>query len=112
MSVTEALTELVETLDRPSAHLSVLIESAKALALEIDMAQAADEQGKTKAAAGAVRELRAVVDELIQKGRSDADTDEGDWTAPVAGSAQVRHIPQPGARELRPRSSRGGPQAG
>ena len=112
MSVTAALAELVDTLDRPSPHLSVLIESAKALALEIDMAQAADENGKTKAAAGAVRELRAVVDELVLKGRTDADSDEGDWTAPGADSSPVRLVPQPGAGDVRARGNRGGKAAG
>ena len=112
MSVTGALGDLVATLDKPFPHLSVLIESAKALALEIDMAQQADDGGKTKAVAGAVRELRAVCDELILKGRSDADTDEGDWSAPAVGSAPVRHLPQHEARDLRSRGGRGGAAAG
>ena len=110
--MTEALNELVATLDKPSPHLQVLIESARALALEIDMAQSADDSGKTKAAAGAVRELRAVCDELILKGRSDADTDEGDWSAPDTDSAKVRHLPQPVARDVRARGRGGGAAAG
>jgi len=111
LSVSAALDDLVATLDKPSPHLQVLIESARALALEIDMAQQADEGGKTKAAAGAVRELRAVVDELLLKGRVDADSEDADWSAP-AGTTSIRDAPKPKAGDVRPRGRRGGAAAG
>jgi hypothetical protein len=65
----------------------VLVQVATALALEIDMAQMPNDKGQTKAAAAAVRELRAVMDELLSKGRTD---DDDDWTA-APGAATVRN---------------------
>jgi len=80
MSVSVAFGRLVGSLDVSSAEAGVLVASGVVLALEVDLARVPDGDGKTKSAAGAVRELRSVVAELVLKG-SDGDG-EGDWTGP------------------------------
>lgn len=114
MSVGEAFNQLVLTLDNPTAEVEVLVAAGHALALEIDVAQLADDNGKTKSASAAVTALRALVDDLIAKGRAGvADPDEADdWAAPsVVDLAPVRDAKKPGARNARPRGNRGGAAA-
>lgn len=110
MAVLASLNELIDELHDPSAEVRLLIESARALALEVDMAQGADENGRTKSAASAVRELRAVVDEITNKGRR-ADNDD-DWSTPVTDLAEVRNVAKPRSGDARSRSRRGGQAAG
>ena len=85
MSVVAKLDELQHTLDRRTEEVAVLLEAAYALGLEIDMAQMADDKGRTRSCASAVTALRGVVADLIAKGRTSAgsEADTGDWTAPV-----------------------------
>ena len=115
MSVGEAFNVLVLTLDRPSAEVEVLVAAGHALALEIDTAQLADDNGKTKSASAAVRALQGLVDDLIVKGRNvvaDPDETDTDWTAPtVVDLAPVRDAKKPRASDARPRSNRGGSAA-
>lgn len=111
MSVTASLEALITTFIDPNPEVSLLIETARALALEVDMAATPDENGKTKSAASAVRELRAVVDEITNKGRRDAD-DNDDWSTPVADLASVRNASRRKPADARPRSDRGGKAAG
>ena len=114
MSVIAKLDELMLTLDGMTPEAWVLAESAYALALEIDMAQQADDQGKTRSCASAVTALRGVLAELIQKGRASGNSDEAeaDWTSPtVIGLAPVRDAPKPGAGNARARGGRGGKAA-
>ncbi len=97
-----------------SAEVEVLVAAGRALALEVDVAQLADDNGKTKPAAAAVTALRALVDDLIAKGRAGvADPDEADdWAVPsVVDLAPVRDAKKPGARNARPRGNRGGAAA-
>lgn len=97
-----------------SAEVEVLVAAGRALALEIDVAQLADDNGKTKPAAAAVTALRALVDDLIAKGRAGvADPDEADdWAVPsVVDLAPVRDAKKPGASNARPRGNRGGAAA-
>jgi hypothetical protein len=110
MSVHSSVDALVDTLRPWSLELEVLVESALALAAEVDAAQIPDKEGRTKSAAGAVRELRAVVDELLMKGRRDADDD--DWSSPVADLAEVRDAAKRKPADARPRSRGGRPKAG
>lgn len=110
MSVVSSVDALVETLKPWSLELEVLVESARALALEVDMAQQGDEKGRTKSAAGAVRELRAVVDDLLMKGRRDADDD--DWSSPVANLAEVRNATRSKPGNARRRGGAGSAAAG
>lgn len=109
-AVESSVTALVESLKPWSLEAEVLVAAALALAVEIDSAQQPDENGRTKSAAGAVRELRAVVDELVMKGRRDADDD--DWSSPVADLAEVRNATKRKSTDARPRGRRGGAAAG
>lgn len=115
MSVIAKMDDLLATLDAMTPEAWVLAESAYALALEIDVAQQADDQGKTRSCASAVTALRGVLAELIVKGRASASTDEADndWTTPsaVVGLAAVRDAKEPGARDAGPRGGRGGAPA-
>lgn len=114
VSVTGAFTALVATLDSRTAEADVLVEAGHALALEIDTAQLADDKGKTKSASAAVTALRGLVDDLIAKGRVDAGSHEAeaDWSDPsVADLAKVRDAKEPGTRNARSRSGRGGATA-
>ena len=114
MTVTDALAELVAGLTSRTPHVEVLIATAQTLALEVDMAQLSDEQGRTKSAASAVRELRAVVDELMEKGRADGQHGE-DWSAPAAatvGAATLRDISKRGSGNVRSRGDGGRKAAG
>lgn len=112
-SVTDKLADLIATLHHRSPHVEVLIAAASALALEIDMALQADENGKTKSAASAVREFRAVVDELMLKGRADGDEEVDDWTNPAGvGATTVRHLTQPKQGNVRARGGGGRKAAG
>ena len=111
MSVIAKLDDLVPTLDAMSPECEVLLAAAYALALEVDMALQADDQGKTRSCASAVTALRGVLAELIVKGRASASTDEAenDWTRPaVVGLAAVRDTKESGARNARARGGRGG----
>ena len=114
MSVVDAFAVLVDSLPTRSPEVGVLVEAGKALALEIDMAQLADDNGKTKPAAAAVTALRALIDDLIAKGRAGvADPDEADdWAAPsVVDLAPVRNAKKSRPRNARPRGSGGGAAA-
>ena len=86
MSVIAKLDELQPTLTNRTEEVAVLLEAAYALGLEIDMAQLADDKGRTRSCASAVTALRGVVADLILKGRTAdvADAAEADWTAPAA----------------------------
>ena len=111
MSVLESLNALIDKLITPSPEVDLLVATSRALALEIDLAAIPDENGRTKSAASAVRELRAVVDEIMTKGRHDADSDD-DWSTPVTDLAKVRNTPKRKPANPRPRSHRGGTAAG
>ena len=111
VSVLETLNALVGTLPDPNEEIALLIETSRALALEIDMAAMPDENGRTKSAASAVRELRAVVDDMMTKGRRDADNDD-DWSTPVADLAAVRDTTKRKPGDARPRSRGGSAAAG
>jgi len=111
MSVSSSLTEWIATLPDPAPDVALLIETAKALALEVDLAGIADDNGRTKSAASAVRELRAVCDDITTKGRRSADDDD-DWFAPVADLAPVRDTPKRVAPNARARSRGGSSAAG
>lgn len=114
MSVLTSLNALVDELVDPSNEVQLLIEAARALALEVDLAATPDDNGKTKSAASAVRELRAVVEEIKTKGRRDADGDD-DWTKPAepaAGAAPVRNAARSKSGDARRRGGRGGAPAG
>jgi len=110
MGVLASLEVVVEGLVDPSAEVLLLVESARALAVEIDAASVPDKDGKTRSAASAVRELRSVVDEMLVKGRRDADDD--DWSSPVADLAKVRDAARPVPGDARVRGRRGGAAAG
>ncbi len=120
MSVIAKLDELLPTLDARTPEVEVLLTLAYALGLEIDTAQLADDQGKTRTCASAVRALQGVLAEVIAKGRKSGNSDEAeakaDWTnvTPIgaaAGPAAVRDGAQPAAGNARPRGGRGGKAA-
>ena len=107
MAMTDAVAALLATMPHLDEHGVVLAEAARALALEVDMAQVADDNGRVKPASSAVRELRAVVDELLTKGAADGEQD--DWTA-SPGAATVRDGAQRKA-DVRARGRGGGAAA-
>ncbi len=121
MDVCNAFAFLVDSLERRTPEVEVLVAAGSALALEIDTAQLADDKGKTRSAAAPVTALRGVVADLMLKGSAqNADfspTVEADWSAPqvvpaVADLAKVRNAKKPAAGNARPRSDRGGSTAG
>jgi len=105
MAVAAAVEVLVSSLVRRTEQVEVLVESARALAVEIDVAQVPDEKGRTRSAAAAVTALRGVVDEMVQRGGVDAGSDGDDWSAP--GVAAVRDAARSGSGVVR-RRGRGG----
>jgi len=114
VSVGDALDALVLTLDNPTAEVELLVQLGDALALEIDTAQLADDQNKTKSASAAVKALSALAGEMIAKGRAVvADPDEAeDWAATtIVDLAPVRNAKESGAGDARARSRRGGAAA-
>lgn len=112
VSVLQSLETWIETLPEPTPDVRLLIETAKALALEVDVAGIPDDNGRTKSAASAVRELRAVVEEITTKGRRAADDDDDNWFFSVADLAEVRDAAKRKPGNPRPRSSRGGAATG
>jgi hypothetical protein len=70
---------LIGSLGELPLHAQVLADTALRLAEEIDTAAVGD---KPRSAAGAARELRAVLDELTERCRAANDAD--DWTAAPA----------------------------
>jgi hypothetical protein len=92
-SVGQAFAVFVVGLSVVDDEVDVLTTLGQVLAEEIDSASCEE---KPKSVAGAVRELRAVVDQLALKGKRVADGDGGDsaggWGAigAVVGLAEVR----------------------
>ena len=107
VTMVEAVAALLVTMSSLDEHATVLAAAARALALEVDMAQVADDNGRVRPASSAVRELRAVLDELQAKGR--ADDEQDDWTA-SPGAAPVRDGAKRKA-DVRPRGRGGGSAA-
>lgn len=97
MSAYAEVDELIDNLGELDAHCLVLAAAARALAGEIS-----GEVGVVRqtSAAGAVRELRATLAELMERCRTGADDDE-DWDNPAgSGDAAVRDAPEPRSADV------------
>lgn len=117
VSVVAKFDALVETLDQLTPEVEVLVEAGRSLAWEIDTAPLvnSDEKAKPRSASSAVTALRALMVDLIAKGRSvvaNPDEADEDWAAPtVVDLAPVRDAKESGAGDPRPRGRRGGKAA-
>ncbi len=113
MSVVAKFDALVETLDQLTPEVEVLVEAGRSLAWEIDTAAMDNEDPKVKprSAAAPVTALRALMVDLIAKGRAVADDGEADagWITPsaVADLAAVRDAARSVAGDARSRGGRG-----
>ena len=115
MSTSDAVDRVLADLPDRTPREDVLAEIMRALADEIDVAQLADDKGKTRPASAAAGQLRAAMTELLQGRVRDGDADEAeDWSTPSApaGAAPVRDAPKSGAGNVRARGGRGGKAAG
>ena len=115
MSVVISFDALVDTLTNVTPECEVLIATGRALAWEIDTAAMDNDDPKVKprSAAAPANALRALVSDLLAKGRASGNSNEGeddeDWSAPTAVTdlAEVRNAKEPGASNARSRSGGG-----
>ena len=113
VSVVLSFDALVDTLDNVTPECNVLIAAGRSLAWEIDTDAMDNEDPKVKprSAAAPVTALRALMVDLIAKGRAVADDGEADagWITPsaVADLAKVRDAARSVAGDARPRGGRG-----
>lgn len=99
MSVVTEVDLFLLGLPEPTDHDRVLHAAARQLAFEIDTAATGE---KPRSAAGAVRELRSVLDELNRRRRSGDEDGEGAWGEEPA----AQHDPEPQAAAAKPARAR------